>query len=100
METSAAEMRLLSERFYGNKVFFAIHFATLKEAGAGDETRAKQVTQEIYAKYIDYLANIGKDGTRLSDKMLICARSSTNTWPTKWHSPSNPVSASRRPLVS
>lgn len=40
METSAAEMRMLSDRFYGNKIFFATHYDSLKDH-YNDENKVK-----------------------------------------------------------
>lgn len=50
METTAAEMKLLSERFFGNKKFFAKHHFDFKSL-YHDEERVNQLLDEIYHEF-------------------------------------------------
>ena len=52
MQTTATEMRRLSNRFYGNKHFLMEHYDALK-TNYTDEVTIKQIMTDIYPQYMD-----------------------------------------------
>jgi hypothetical protein len=60
MITTPATMRMLSNRFYGNKYFLITHYTSLKEGGYSDENVIKQLLSEIVPDYIKELCDAGK----------------------------------------
>jgi hypothetical protein len=60
METTASEMKLLSQRFYGNKRYFARHHFDFKSLHH-DEQKVQDLVDEIYHDFSKELKGIGTE---------------------------------------